>query len=131
MRAFGLFLAAGIVLALAPHDVRGKTADAAHVRVSYDGIDANQADAIAQTLSAAREAYVRDFGFDMPETNVCFVTCGPGEPVRLYNDGNDRPFLSLPSKDKLAKSSVFGVSNLYGLCHELGHIAMYRLLRRG
>src|SRR4051812_6402068 len=96
MRAFGMLLAAGTLLALVSQHLQAKTADAPHVRVSYDGIDANQADAIARTLSAAREAYVRDFGFDMPETVVCSVACGPGEPVRLYNDGNDRLFLSLP-----------------------------------
>src|SRR4051794_3077220 len=128
MRAFGILLIGGALLALASQHLQAKTADAPHVRVTYDGIEATQADAIAQTLSAAREVYVRDFGFDMPETVVCSVACGPGEPVRLYNDGNDRLFLSLPSKDKLAKPSVSGVSNLYGLCHELGHIAMYRLL---
>src|SRR5689334_1098007 len=126
MRALARFIVAGVFLALAPLHVPAKTAEAPHVRVTYDGIDANQADAIAQTLSAARDAYVRDFGFDMPETVVCTVTCRAGEPVRLYNDGSDRLFLSMPSKDKLAKPSVSGVSNLYGLCHELGHIAMYR-----
>jgi hypothetical protein len=105
------------------------TAEGAGVRVTYDGIDAKQAAAIANTLSAAREAYVRDFGFDMPDTILCTVTCGPKETTRLYTDGNDRVFLPLPSKDKLAKPAVSGVSNLYGLCHELGHIAMYRVLK--
>ena len=124
----GPFFISAVIVALATYPAEAKTAEAPHVRVTYDGIDANQADAIAQMLSAAREAYARDFGFDMPETVICTITCGPGEPVRLYNDGNDRLFLSLPSKDKLAKPSVSGVSNLYGLCHELGHVAMYRLL---
>ena len=107
----------------------GNTAHAPNVQVNYTGIDPKQADAVAQTLSAARQIYVRDFGFEMPETIVCTVTCGPKETTRLYTDGNDRVFLSLPSKDKLAKPSVAGVNNLYGLCHELGHVAMYRILK--
>jgi hypothetical protein len=106
-----------------------ETAEAQNVRVSYQGVDAKQATAIAQTLSAAREVYVRDFGFEMPEAIVCTVACGPKETSRLYTDGNDRVFLSLPSKDKLAKPAASGVFNLYGLCHELGHTAMYRVLK--
>jgi hypothetical protein len=106
-----------------------ETAEAPGVRITYDGIEDKQAAAIASTLSAARDVYVRDFGFDMPPTILCTVTCSPKETTRLYTDGHDRVFLSLPSKDKLAKPSVSGVSNLYGLCHELGHIAMYRVLK--
>src|SRR5215213_10288903 len=116
-------------LTLALQASAAQTAEAPNVRVSYEGIDAKQATAIAQTLSAAREIYIRDFGFDMPETIVCTVACGPKETSRLYTDGNDRVFLSLSSKDKLAKPGVSGVFNLYGLCHELGHVAMYRILK--
>jgi len=116
-------------LTLALQASAAQTAEAPNVRVSYEGIDAKQATAIAQTLSAAREIYIRDFGFDMPETIVCTVACGPKETSRLYTDGNDRVFLSLSSKDKLAKPAVSGVFNLYGLCHELGHVAMYRILK--
>ena len=35
----------------------------------------------------------------------------------------------MPSEDKLAKPSTSGVFNLCGLCHELGHMAMYRVLK--
>jgi RNA polymerase sigma-70 factor (ECF subfamily) len=59
----------------------------------------------------------------------CSVTAGPGQPARLHTDGNDRVFLSLPSADKLARPQKSGVFNLYGMCHELGHAAMYRVLK--
>jgi hypothetical protein len=102
---------------------------APHVKVHYEGIDQAQADSIAQTLSAARQVYVDDFGFDMPETIQCRATCGPDQTTRLYNDGNDSVFLSLKSKDQLAPPNKTGVYNLYGMCHELGHMAMYRVLK--
>lgn len=129
MRPASLIPSAAVLLQVLTATAFAATAEAPHVRVDYTGIDANQATAIARTLSAAREAYVTQFGFDMPESIVCTVTCGDGQPTRLYTDGNDRVFLSLPSKDKLAQPRKSRVNNLYGLCHELGHVGMYRLLR--
>jgi hypothetical protein len=102
----------------------------ANVQVSYSGIDQAQAQAIAETLSAARNVYIDDFGLDMPETIICEVTCGPGNPTRLFTDGNDRVFLSVPNKAKLDRPQKSGTFNLYGLCHELGHMAMYRTLKQ-
>ena len=41
------------------------------------------------------------------------------------------PFLlSTPSKDTLAPPQKSGTFTLYGLCHEIGHIAMYRPLKQ-
>ncbi len=100
-----------------------------HAQVTYDGMDARWARAIAETISAARAVYVDEFAADMPETIVGRLTCKAGEPTRLYTDGDARLFLSVPSEDKLAKPSQSGVFNLYGMCHELGHMAMYRVLK--
>ncbi|MBN2446681.1 MAG: hypothetical protein JXO22_08145 [Phycisphaerae bacterium] len=100
-----------------------------HVELSYTGIEKAQAESIAAVLSAAHEVYAKEFKADLPETIVVQVTCGPGEPTRLYTDGQDRVYISLPSPDKLAPPSQSGVFNLYGMCHELGHMVMYRVLR--
>jgi hypothetical protein len=100
-----------------------------HVTVTYQGIDAAQAKALAETASAAREIYAGEFGFDMPDKVLFSVKCGPDEPTRLYNDGEASIFLSLPGQEKLAKPATSGVFNLYGICHELGHMAMYRTLK--
>jgi hypothetical protein len=108
---------------------RADVANAPNVIVNHTGIDAAQAEAIAKTLSAARAIYVDQFGFDMPQTITATVTAGPGQPTRLFTDGNDRVFLSLPNKSKLAKPQASGTFNLYGMCHELGHMAMYRPLK--
>jgi hypothetical protein len=102
---------------------------APHVQVTYEGIDANQATSIAQTLSAAWKVYVDDFGFDMPQTVICTATVIAGQPARLFTDGKDHVILEIPSKDKLAPPAKTGTFNLYGMCHELGHVAMYRTLK--
>jgi hypothetical protein len=100
-----------------------------HAHVSYEGIDKPQAEALARTLDAAWKVYTEEFGFKMPGTVFCIVECGPDQPARLYTDGEDHVYLSLPSKAKLAKPATSGLFNLYGMCHELGHIAMYRTLK--
>jgi hypothetical protein len=102
---------------------------APHVEVTYAGVSEDQATAVAETLSAAREVYAKRFGFDMPERIRCTIECGDGRPSRLYTDGEDRVFLSLPSADKLRRPARSGTFTLYGLCHELGHVAMYRVLK--
>ena len=99
-----------------------------YVTLTYTGVTDAHAQAIADTLSAARQVYVADFGFDMPETVHVTVMCDKGQPTRLYTDGQDRVFLHLPSADKLLRPARSGVFNLYGICHELGHVAMYRTL---
>jgi hypothetical protein len=50
--------------------------------------------------------------------------------VRLFNDGQDRFVLSLTSVDQLQPPSKSGIFHVYGLCHELGHLAMYRVIKR-
>ena len=124
-----LLLGALLTLALAPAAAGAAEASAPHVRVTYDGISAAHAEAIARTLSAARDAYEKHFGFDMPDSIRCTVACGPDEPSRLYTDGENQVFLSMPSPDKLRRPGKSGTFVLYGLCHELGHVAMYRILK--
>ena len=102
---------------------------APHVKVTYEGIGEQQAKAIVETLSAAHRVYADHFGFDMPETVRCTVQCGPGKPSRLFTDGHDRVVLSMPSAEKLLRPGKSGTFVLYGLCHELGHVAMYRVLK--
>src|SRR6266576_2606365 len=85
------------------------TARAPNAAVRYDGIDEKQANAIAQTISAARKVYVDDFGFDMPETIIATITAKIGQPTRLYNDGMDRLNLSIPSAAMLDRPQKSGV----------------------
>ncbi len=48
--------------------------------------------------------------------------------VNLFNDGADHIFLTIRSQDNLLKPGTSGVYQIYGLCHEVGHMAMYRLI---
>ena len=101
------------------------------VELKHSGIDDAHAKAIAETIAAAREVYIDHFGFtDMPETIRATVTCAPGQPSRLFTDGHDSLFLSTPSANTLAPPQKSGTFTLYGMCHELGHVAMYRPLKQ-
>jgi hypothetical protein len=127
MKALQVVCACYILLVAAVS--RADVASAPNVTVNYTNLEAPAAESIAKTLSAARAVYADAFGFDMPQMITARVTIGPDEPTRLYTDGQDRVFLSLPDKSKLAKPRSSGVFNLYGMCHELGHMAMYRTLK--
>ncbi|MHC4796827.1 MAG: hypothetical protein ACYTF1_09300 [Planctomycetota bacterium] len=99
------------------------------ITLTHTGINTQYANAIAQTISTARQIYEEQFGFNMPDTIRANVKCGRGNSTRLFTDGQDSLFLSIPSPGKLAKPSKSGVFNIYGMCHELGHMAMYRTLK--
>lgn len=102
---------------------------APHVRLECEGIPPEPADAVTATIVAARAIYTQDFRFDMPQTVFASVKCGPDQRTRLFTDGKDSLFLTLSSPDKLARPARSGCFNLYGMCHELGHMAMYRTLK--
>lgn len=101
-----------------------------HVLVRYTGIDPQQAEAISGVVETARQIAIDRYAFDMPETIEVRVGCDAGNKVRLFNDGHDRLDLSLYSAEQLRPPSESGIFHLYGLCHEVGHMAMYRTIPR-
>jgi hypothetical protein len=102
----------------------------AHVEIKSAGISDAYANAIARTVEAARAVTIEQFGFDMPETIRVSAIASPGRGTRLFTDGNDRINLTVPSEDKLRRPAVTGTFHLYGLCHEIGHLAMYRVIQQ-
>ena len=100
------------------------------VIVSYTGVSKVCAEAIAGTVSAARAAAIDKFGFDMPETITVTVATDPSGRVRLFNDGQDRFSLTIRTPNDLRRPEAGGIRNLYGLCHEVGHLAMYRPIKQ-
>jgi hypothetical protein len=100
-----------------------------HVVVSYAGINKAYAQAIARIVTMARATAIEEFGFDMPATiNVKIVVNAAGQQgTRLWTNGRDGIFLNIRSQQDLRKPQEGGVYNIYGMCHEVGHIAMYRL----
>ena len=107
----------------------GKLYRTDHAVVSYMGLDEKHAEAIAAVIETAREAAIEQFGFDMPDTVAVKIQCDPAKRPRLFTDGQDRLFLTIRSERDLRQPRHSGIFNLYGLCHELGHLAMYRVLR--
>lgn len=100
-----------------------------HARVEFRGIEKSYAQAIARLVEAARETYITDFAFDLPDRISVFIECAPDQSNRLWTDGQDRVTLTLSSPLRLRKPADSGVFNIYGFCHELGHMAMYRTLQ--
>src|ERR1035437_1435748 len=102
----------------------------AHVEVTTTGISDAYANAIARTVAAARAAAIEQFGFDLPETIHVSAVASPRNATRLFNDGEDHINLTVPSEDKLRRPAVTGTVSLYGFCHEIGHLAMYRVIHQ-
>jgi RNA polymerase sigma-70 factor (ECF subfamily) len=100
-----------------------------HVRAAYDGINESHARALARTVEIARAICADKYGFEMPDAIRLNITAQAGQTVRLFNDGVDTFSLSLRSEADLRKPTVSGVFHLYGLCHEVGHLAMYRPIK--
>jgi hypothetical protein len=101
-----------------------------NVAVEYAGVPEAYVKAIAQTAQTARAVAIEKFKFDMPETIHISIVQSPKEKARLYTDGRDHIFLTVRSEKDLHKPAESGLFNIYGICHEIGHLAMYRAIAR-
>jgi len=125
MRAAAVIVAAAALCALlAPAP---GTFKADRVSVTYSGIGEPQAEAIGRAAAAARCA-AADLGYDMPEGISINVTCGADQRSRLWTDGRDHFELTAQSEKDFRKPAESGIFHLYGMCHEVGHLAQYRLI---
>ena len=57
------------------------------------------------------------------------VSVRPVGGAGLFNDGDRSVFLTVRSAKDFRKPADSGVFLVYGLCHEIGHLAMYRAVR--
>ncbi len=133
MRVFLALIVAMVSLtasSAAAAEPRSRIHRADHALVEYTGLEPSQAQAIATVVQATRQVAIERYGFDMPTTIHVRVHSQPGNKVRLFNDGHDRLDLSLRSPDQLRPPNESGIFHLYGLCHEVGHLAMYRAIPR-
>ena len=105
-----------------------KTLRTEHVVVAYSGVGEAYPKAIARIVEAARAA-AEESGFDMPNVINVQINADPKAAVRLFNDGKDRFVLTIRTERDLRKPAESGVFHIYGLCHEVGHLAMYRVIR--
>jgi hypothetical protein len=107
----------------------GGAFNADHVIVRFHGITEAQAESLGRVAEAARAATIARYGFDVPAKIKVNVDCKPGNKTRLFTDGHDTYTLSISDSDQLAPPAESGVFNLYGMCHELGHVVMYRVIK--
>jgi hypothetical protein len=98
------------------------------VVVTYEGIGESQATAIAKTVQAASAAAAK-LGYDMPATINVNASARLAGGSGLFNDGDRGIFLTVRSEKDFRKPADSGVFVVYGLCHEVGHLAMYRVVR--
>lgn len=104
--------------------IKGKTAS-----IKYARMDSAYPKAILAVTQAARDIYANTFHCDMPAFVEVEVKKDSYANTNLWTDGNSRFFLTVRSMDDLLPPMRSGYFNIYGICHELGHIAMYRRIR--
>ncbi len=93
------------------------------VRVKTAWIDKATGEAFATILSEARRAY-EALGFSLPPTLRMEVRRNPREGMGPgYTDGESYIYLTVSSKRRLAGKARS--SDIYFVCHELGHMLMY------
>ena len=94
--------------------------------ITYYGIDQKYAKALLAVASASRDIYENVYHSDMPKTVELNVVKDSMGGTSLWNDGQSQIFLTVESEDKLLPPKRSGVFNIYGICHEMGHMTMYR-----
>jgi hypothetical protein len=94
--------------------------------IRYYGISPKYAKAILSVVSASRDIYAKVFHCDMPDTVEVDAVKDSSAHTSLWNDGRDHIFLTVESEDNLAPPKESGTFNIYGICHEMGHMVMYR-----
>ena len=99
------------------------------VVVNAVGVPEEYREAFAGILGAARDTYEEGLGLELAPVLTMELTLDPTGKTRLWTDGESRIYLTVTSMEQLAPSPRSGVFNIYGVCHELGHMAMYRRMR--
>jgi hypothetical protein len=115
------FLVVLALLGFIANNVEGAEIAAPHVRLSYEGIAESQARSIVDTIAEAWEILHEEFGMPLPD--VIKVTVSAGKVKTKLSCGGESIVLELKSSSDLDPPQRSRVFNLYGMCHELGHIA--------
>ena len=105
-----------------------ETLSGKHFRVSYPKSLQAYAKAFLQIGDAAWEAYRELYNLTLPEPIELQIRLVPekGEgSASLWTDGQRFIFLEVGSEKPLLSPEEGGAHNVYGICHELGHIAIY------
>jgi len=104
-----------------------------HCAVEYTPSLEAYARAFAVITDEAWEAYAELFSLPLPEPLRIYISLLPekGEHyAHLFTDGKESFMLGVGSEKKLFAPENGGSYNIYGICHEMGHIAMYSRMSR-
>ena len=99
-----------------------------HVVVWYAGISRSSAEAIGRTVADARNLAIAQYRFDMPETIAVAVRVDPQVEHKLFTDGRYRIWNTIRSEQDWMPFPGYA-TRVYGMCHEVAHMAMYRSIR--
>lgn len=103
-----------------------------HFQVHYPKELEAYAKAFIQIGDAAWDAYRELYGLPLPEPIKMHIRLLPERGkdfARLWTDGRESLFLSVGSEEPLKSPEKGGAHNVYGVCHELGHIVIYHRLK--
>lgn len=107
-----------------------KTVEEGSAVVEYALVRPEYVRALAKVASESRRVYAEEFGFAMPQKVFLRIEKNPQGNANLWTDGESRMFLTISSNADLKPPMESGVFNIYGVAHELAHIAMYSSLSR-
>lgn len=88
------------------------------------GIERAYGEAYAAVLTEARREFRRVLGYELPEELVFRVRLDPNAGARTTTNLVDTVFRTFSSRRQLGPPP--GYSHIYGPCHELGHLMMYK-----
>ena len=105
------------------------TVKGAHAQVTYPLSLETHARNIAQIVDAAWQSYADLYGLPLPQVLQVKITLDPNQRLQLYTDGKDSFFLQLSNERQLLPPHQGGPHNVYGFCHEMGHIVFYHRMK--
>ena len=111
---------------VAPQPKSAQTITGDGAEVTFSGVKPEYAKALLAVAAEARRVYANTFGFDMPEKLSLNIEKKERGRPQLWTDGQSQMFLTITSTADLAPPMQSGTFNIFGMCHELGHMVMYR-----
>ncbi len=130
-RAFAMAL---VCAAAAAAQAQNETArhQGRHSAVDYPSSLAPYARSFVKITDAAWEAYRDAYGLALAEPIRIHLSLQPDKGrghAQLWTDGSQDMNLVIGSEAMLKAPATSGLHNVYGMCHEMGHMAIYRRMR--
>jgi hypothetical protein len=98
-----------------------------NVTITYSGISASDAEAVRNVVSAGSQVLSDDFGFEMPARVAVYATLGDQDGLFTGKRRSWEIHLFVKNANDLSHPESARARQIFGLCHELGHIAASEL----